>query len=112
MAMAVGNAVFDVMSKPGFMEHISAMGTQLKTGLEKLVAEFPVLFKDVRGRGLILGVELKVPAMEMVEKLRARHLLITAAEGNVLRIVPPLIIDSNHIDEALAIMHSVAREWP
>lgn len=111
MAMAVGNAVFDVMSETGFLEHVTQMGKQLKAGLEDFVSAHPNLCKEVRGRGLILGIEMQVPAMDMVERLRKEKLLMTAAEGNVLRIVPPLIIERNHVEEALTIMQRVAKEW-
>ena len=113
LAMAVGNAVFDIMQQSGFHEQVQKTGALLKAGLDKLAAEFPKLIKDVRGRGLLLGVELhaSVKAFDMVERLRGRQLFITAAEGNVLRIVPPLVIEDQHVHDALAIMHSVCKEW-
>ncbi len=72
LAMAVGNAVLDVMLRPGFFEHVADTGAQLKAGLQTLVSDFPQLLEEVRGTGLMLGLKTRVPHMEMVEKLRAR----------------------------------------
>lgn len=111
LAMAVGNAVLDVMQAEGFFEHVTSVGSALKVGLESLVQSYPKLFKDVRGSGLILGLETHMPHYPFVEKLREAGLLTAPAEHNVIRIVPPLIIDHSHVDEALGILHDVAREW-
>ena len=111
LAMAVGNAVLDVMLSPGFFEHVDAMGRLLKTGLGEIVNQFPHLFAEVRGRGLMLGVQCKVSASHYVEKLRSHGLFTSPAEGNTIRITPPLIIEKEHITEALAIVQRVAGEW-
>lgn len=111
LAMAVGNAVMDVMSQPGFLEQVNRTGAKLKVGLQELQRSFPQILKEVRGAGLMLGVQLGVPAMDMVNRLRDKKLLMTAAEGNVLRIVPPLVIEETHVQEALAVMHGVCKEW-
>jgi acetylornithine/N-succinyldiaminopimelate aminotransferase len=111
LAMAVGNAVMDVMSVPGFLEQVNRVGAKLKAGLHELHLVYPQIVQEVRGMGLMLGIQLGVPAMEMVERLRARKLLMTAAEGNVLRIVPPLIIEETHVHEALVVMADVCGEW-
>jgi acetylornithine/N-succinyldiaminopimelate aminotransferase len=111
LAMAVGNAVMDVMSESGFLEQVNKVAMTLKTGLQSLQQSFPQILREVRGMGLMLGVQLGVPAMEMVERLRSRKLLVTAAEGDVLRIVPPLIIEETHVQEALAVMSGVCKEW-
>jgi acetylornithine/N-succinyldiaminopimelate aminotransferase len=113
LAMAVGNAVLDVMQKPGFLEHVQKVSASLKEGLQNLANGYPALFSEVRGTGLLLGVQVQpsVGVMEMVERLRARRLLMTAAEGNVLRIVPPLVIEEQHVQDALVIMQGVCKEW-
>jgi len=111
LAMAVGNAVLDVMFAPGFFEHVREVGAQLKSGLQKLASDFPELFSEVRGAGLMLGLQARGSAMEIVEKCRAAHLLTTIAEGNVIRIVPPLIIESPHVEEALGIMRNMCEAW-
>jgi acetylornithine/N-succinyldiaminopimelate aminotransferase len=111
LAMAVGNAVLDVMQEPGFMAHVAAMGARLTSGLEALVRDFPALLEEVRGTALMLGLRPRMPHGQLVEKLRDAKLLTAPAEDNVIRIVPPLIVEPAHIDDALQIIRKVCREW-
>ena len=111
LAMAVGNAVLDVMLVPGFFEHVTEMGKILKIGLEKLVSRFPSVFAEVRGTGLIWGLKTHNPHYDLVDRLRANGLLTAPAENHVIRIMPPLIIENIHVDEALAIIGEVAEVW-
>lgn len=111
LAMAVGNAVLDVLLAPGFFEHVSHVGSLLKAGLKELVNSYPALLDEVRGTALMLGLKTKIPHIELVERLRAAQLLTAPAEDNVIRIVPPLVIDESHMQEALAILHRVCKEW-
>lgn len=111
LAMAVGNAVLDVMLAPGFFQYVATVGNELKSGLQKLVTDFPTLLEETRGRGLMLGLKAKKPNREFVEACRKKHLLTSTAEDNVIRIVPPLIIESTHVTEALTIMREVCKEW-
>ena len=97
LAMAVGNAVLDVMLEPGFFAHVLEMGALLKNGLQTLADDFPKLLAEVRGSGLMLGLKTRVPTADMVEKLRVAHLLTAPAEDNVIRITPPLIIEETHV---------------
>lgn len=111
LAMAVGNAVLDVMLADGFFEHVQRMGDELKERLSELAVRYPKIIAEIRGRGLMLGMKMLVPPMEMVEKLRAKKLLTAPAEDQVIRIVPPLIVQSEHMAEALGIMETVCEEW-
>ena len=111
LAMAVGNAVLDVMLAPGFFKHVQKVGAQLKSGLQSMANDFPKLLAEVRGTGLMLGLKTYIPPMGIVEKLRAAGLLTAPAEDNVIRIVPPLIIEEAHVDEALQILRKVCEEW-
>ena len=112
LAMAVGNAVLDVMLEPGFLARVEAMAERLRTRLEMLVGSYPKLFAELRGSGLLLGIRCVVPAADFVAKLRQNGLLTLTAGENVLRILPPLIVGEREIDEALGVMHKVAAEWP
>jgi acetylornithine/N-succinyldiaminopimelate aminotransferase len=112
LAMAVGNAVLDVMLEPGFFARVEAMGKLLRGRLETLVRSYPRLFAELRGAGLLLGIRCVVPAADIVTKLRQNGLLTLTAGENVLRVLPPLIVGEREIDEALDIMNKVAREWP
>ena len=112
MAVACGNAVLDVMLEPGFFERAQRMSQLLRDRLQKLVDAYPKLFAELRGSGLLLGVRCHIPAGDFVTKLRANGLICLTAGDNVMRILPPLIVGEREIDEALAIMGKVAKEWP
>lgn len=105
LATATANAVLDIMLAPGFMENVLDKGRLLKMELEKLAIRFPALIAEVRGVGLMLGLKMIFPAQETVEKLRENGLLtVAAAEGNTIRILPPLIITGDNIREAIVIL--------
>jgi acetylornithine/N-succinyldiaminopimelate aminotransferase len=111
LAMAVGNAVMDVMMSGGFMDRVRERGEALYGRLTAIVTMFPEIFKSVRGAGLMLGLECVVPAGDVVNRLRDGGLLTVAAAENVVRVLPPLIIEQSHIDEAAAIIETVAAKW-
>jgi len=104
LAMAVANAVLDVMLADGFLDHVNRMGARLRARLEAIAAAHPDIVAEVRGKGLMLGLKLKVDNAAMVARLREAGLLVGAAGDNVVRLLPPLIIEENHIDEACAIL--------
>ena len=112
LAAAAGNAVLDVMLEPGFFERVQRMSQLLRDRLQKLINTYPKLFAELRGSGLLLGIRCHIPAGDFVTKLRASGLLCLTAGDNVMRILPPLIVGEREIDEALAIMDKVAKEWP
>jgi len=112
LAMAVGNAVLDIVLAPGFLEGVQRLANFSRQQLAALPSEFPHVFEDVRGQGLMLGLKMRVPNGEFVEKLRARHLLAVGAGANVVRLLPPLIIDEDHMREALRILSDTAAEYP
>src|SRR5262249_6189639 len=112
LAMAVGNGVLDVMLASGFLGRVRRVANFARQQLAALPSEFPHVFEDVRGQGLMLGLKMKVPNNEFVAKLRTRRLLAVGAGGNVVRLLPPLIIDENHVREALRILSDTAAEYP
>lgn len=101
LAMAVGNAVLDVVLEPGFLEHVREMGLLLRQRLAAIVDAHPDLVADVRGEGLLAGVQCKVPAGEVVAALRDANLLTVAAGDNVVRLIPPLVVTADEIGEAV-----------
>jgi acetylornithine/N-succinyldiaminopimelate aminotransferase len=111
LAMAVANAVLDVMLAPGFFDGVDRTAKLLRKRLDALVAEYPGHFAEARGKGLLTGVKCVVPNTEMVEKLRQAGLLVVGAGENVVRLLPPLIVNERHIDEAVSIIERVARQW-
>ena len=112
LAMAVANAVLDVMLAEGFFEHVQAMARLLRGGLDKLVKRRPDAFEEVRGAGLLLGLKSRIPNTDMIARLRAAGLLTVGAGDNVVRLLPPLIITAAEIEEALAILDRVAEAVP
>ncbi len=112
LAAAASNAVLDMMLAPGFFDRVDAMARLLRGRLQALVDAYPKLFAELRGAGLLLGIRCVVPAAEIVTKLRENGLLTLTAGENVLRVLPPLVVGEAEIEEALGVMHKVAREWP
>ena len=112
LAMAVGEAVLDVMEAPGFLENVAAMGARLKGALEQLIPNHDHLFEEVRGEGLMLGVKLKSDSRRFVGFLRDEHQLLTVSGGeNVVRILPPLVIEERHIAECVEKLGQAARVY-
>jgi acetylornithine/N-succinyldiaminopimelate aminotransferase len=100
LAMAVGNAVLDEMQQAGFFEHVQMVGAHLKAQLEAVAADYPALIGEVRGFGLMLGLQMRVPARPISDALRENGLLVAPAYGDVLRFIPPLIMTIEQADEA------------
>lgn len=110
LAMAVGDAVLSEILADGFLEKVKKYGSRLKAELIALMYDFPHLITEVRGRGMMLGLELANPHMKypLADALRSRGLLVAPAVSNVLRILPPLIIEEEQIREAAEILRGVA----
>jgi acetylornithine/N-succinyldiaminopimelate aminotransferase len=111
LAMAVANEVVTVMAEPGFLPHVQHVATVLRAKLDALVKAYPKVLAEVRGKGLLIGFKCAVPNVEVVEKLRGRGLLTVAAGDNAVRLLPPLIIEEQHVDEAISMIDTVARSW-
>ena len=104
LAMAVGNAVLDEILKPGFLSGVTKIADYMRAELVALTNRHPAVIDGVRGLGLMLGVRLKLPPAEIVPAARARGLLVAVAGDNVMRLLPPLIIERAHVDEAIALL--------
>jgi acetylornithine/N-succinyldiaminopimelate aminotransferase len=102
LAMAVGNAVMDVMTKPGFIENVRKNALVFKQRLAELKDRHASVIAEVRGEGLLMGLRMVPPATEMVDELRAEKMITVAAGDNVVRLLPPLIIGEHEISEAIA----------
>ncbi len=103
LAMAVAESVLDIMLEKDFLENVKKISNELKTGLENLKNKFPDIIVEIRGVGLMLGIKFnqKIDNAKMVEKFIENELLTIPAGENVIRILPPLIINSDHVKEAL-----------
>ncbi len=100
LAMAVGNAVLDIMLADGFLDRVAQMGLRLKQRLAALKDEHPDIIEEVRGHGLMLGLKCRVPNQKLLEALRAEKMLTVQAGDNVVRLLPPLIIGEAEIELA------------
>jgi acetylornithine/N-succinyldiaminopimelate aminotransferase len=111
LAMAVGNAVLDVMLKDGFLDGVAKIAATLRDRLAGLVEKHPKVFSELRGQGLLAGLKCEVPNTEVVAKLRAEKVLAATAGENVLRLLPPLIIGEAEIAQAVATLDRVAASF-
>lgn len=100
LAMAVGNAVLDVVLEEGFLEGVGKVALYLRQQLAELSDGFPNLIEEVRGEGLLLGLKCKVPNVDVVAAFREAGLLSVPAGDNVVRLIPPLVITIDDVREA------------
>ena len=101
LAMAVGNAVLDVVLEEGFLERVRAASTRLNQKLARIVDEPPEVVSEVRGQGLMLGLKCVVPNTRVIAALADAKMLAIGAGDNVVRLLPPLIVSDDEIDEAM-----------
>ena len=111
LGMEVGNAVLDLVLAPDFLPHVEAIGNYLCQQLAGLLAEHPAVFEEVRGQGLLLGLKLRVPNTEFVAAARKQGLLVVGAGDNVVRLLPPLIIEEAQVREAMAMLSAAAKTF-
>jgi acetylornithine/N-succinyldiaminopimelate aminotransferase len=110
LAMAVGNAVLDVVLGDGFLAHVERMGLLLTQKLAGLIDRHPHVFAELRGQGLMRGLKLNVPNTEFTAAARARHLLVIPAGDNVIRLLPPLIVGAAEVEEAVVRLEAAATD--
>ncbi|WP_183502803.1 aspartate aminotransferase family protein [Methylobacterium brachythecii] len=101
LAMAVGNAVLDVILADGFLERVQQVSLHLKQRLAELVDRHPRVFTEIRGQGLMLGLKLNVLNTDFAAAARAQKLLVIPAGDNVVRLLPPLIITEDDVAQAV-----------
>ena len=111
LAMAAGQAVFDVVANEEFLTHVRTMGERLRSALEQMIPNHDHLFESVRGLGLMLGVRMKTDSRAFVGYLRTRGILTVAAGDNVVRVLPPLIIEERDIREFVDRLSAAAAEY-
>ena len=111
LAMAVGNTVLDIVTEPGFLERVSELGLLLKQKLAQIVDDNSDIFELVRGEGLWLGLKCKVPNQDVVASIIDQNLLVVGAGENVIRIMPPLIVDQEQIDDACKRIESACHAY-
>ena len=110
LAMAVGNAVLDIILKKGFLEDVKKKGKYFDEGLNKVKKKYPKIIGEIRGFGLIKGLKVLVDNVEFIKKLMNHKMLTVKAEENVIRLFPPLIVENKELDEAINKIEKVCKE--
>ena len=110
LAMAVAGEVLDIILADGFLDHVVQTGKELTAGLEAAIAEFPKVYTQVRGKGLMLGLKCVPANTEVAAKLLGHGLLTVGAGDNNIRFIPPLTIGHTEVAEALDIVRRVGAE--
>ncbi|TAE34697.1 MAG: aspartate aminotransferase family protein [Alphaproteobacteria bacterium] len=113
LACAVGLSVLNIVQSEGFLAQVQRVGDYFYHHLQQLHQRHPHIIAEVRGRGLMLGLSLH-PAIDkyaFTDALRHKGLLLAPAVSHVVRIVPPLIFETQHVDQACRILEDVCRQW-
>ena len=111
LAVAVGNAVLDVLLEDGFLDGVDKKGRLLWDRLSEVVGRYPDVYESVRGAGLMIGIKCVVPAGDVVLAFQKEGMLTVPAGDNVARLLPPLNIDESHINEAMDIIDRIGKNW-
>jgi acetylornithine/N-succinyldiaminopimelate aminotransferase len=111
LAMAAGQAVFDIVADEEFLAEVRQKGERLRSALEQMIPNHDHLFDSVRGVGLMLGIKMKSESRAFVNYLRTRGLLTVAAGDNVMRVLPPLTITEEHIREFVDALSAAAADY-
>jgi len=110
LAMAVGNKVMDIVSKKNFLKNIKNISKYFLSQLNDLKKIYPNIIKDIRGKGLLIGIQLYVDQTKFIKKLMDNKLLTIRAAENVVRILPPLNVKKIEVNKALKIINKVCKE--
>ena len=111
LAMSAGNAIMDVMFKKGFLVNVSKNGKYFQSELNKLKNKYPKIIKEVRGKGLLLGLCLHKNQVPFIDKLLKSNLLTIRAAENVVRLLPPLNVTKQEINLSLKIIDKVCKNY-
>ena len=111
LAMAVGNTVMDIVSSKKFLNNVRRLSKYFLSNLNQLKEKYPYIIKEIRGRGLLIGIQLQKDQTKFIEKLMDNRLLTIRAAENVVRILPPLNVKKNEIYQALKVINKVCSEF-
>ncbi len=111
LAMKVGSKVMDIISKKSFLKNVKKNSNYFLNKLNKLKNKFPKIIKEIRGRGFLIGLQLYQDQSKFIEKLMDNKLLTIRAAENTVRILPPLNVKKNEIDQALRIIDKVCADF-
>ena len=111
LAMSVGSAVLEVILKKGFLKNVTKISSYFHLELNKLQKQYPKIIKEVRGAGLLVGLQLHKDQTTFIKKLMDNKLLTIRAAENVIRLLPPLTVKKNEIDLAISIICKVCKNY-
>ena len=110
LAMSIGSAVLDIVFREGFLDDVKKKGEYFDQGLKKIQKKYPKVISEIRGVGLIKGLKMLVDNTEFIKKLMSHKMLTIKAEENVVRLFPPLIVNTKELDEAISKIEKVCKE--
>jgi acetylornithine/N-succinyldiaminopimelate aminotransferase len=110
LAMAVGNKVMDIVSTQKFLNNVKKLSKYFLSNLNNLKNRYPNIIKEVRGRGLLIGLQLHNDQSKFIKKLAENKFLTIRAAENVVRLLPPLNVKKNELNQALKIINKVCAE--
>ena len=111
LAMAVGNTVMEIVSKKNFLNNVNKLSKYFLKELNNIKDKYPDIIKEIRGRGLLIGIQLYKDQTMFIDKLINNNLLTIRAAENVIRILPPLTVKKKELDKALKIITKVCKEF-
>ena len=110
LAMAVGNAVLDVIFAKGFLNTVKQKGKYFENGLNKIKDKYPKIIEEIRGVGLMKGIKVLVDNTDFIKNLMNHKMLTVKAEENVIRLFPPLTVENKDLDEGISKIDEVCKE--
>ena len=111
LAMVIGNTIMDEVFKKGFLQNVRDNSKYFLKKLDLMKKQYPKVIKQVRGIGLLIGIQVNVDLGVFINKLTKNKLLTIRAAENVVRILPPLNVKKKEIDLALKILNKVCSEY-
>ena len=110
LACSVGNTVMDIVSSKKFLNNVKDLSKYFLSNLDQIKEKYPKVIKEIRGKGLLIGVQLHTDQTKFIKKLMDNRLLTIRAAENVVRILPPLNVKKNEIDLAVKIIEKVCSQ--
>ena len=110
LAMTVGNSVMDIIANKKFLKNVKNISKYFLLNLNKIKEKYPRVIKEIRGKGLLIGIQLNTDQANFIKKLMDNKLLTIRAAENVVRILPPLNVKKNEIDQAIKVIKKVCIE--
>jgi acetylornithine/N-succinyldiaminopimelate aminotransferase len=110
LAMAVGTSVMDIISNKKFLNNVKSISKYFLLRLNQIKNKYPKTIKEIRGKGLLIGIQLHTDQTNFIKKLMENKLLTIRAAENVVRVLPPLNVKKNEVDQALKIIQKVCSQ--